>query len=122
MPEGIVDDDDNDSDTASEQTEDTSKVATTQVITEVINCSSSEDLLETEDSDGQCSEEQFELEQEQLETDQNVETVPVVADKGPCFEERLKLAQPIWYLPHINRATVVHYLQGKTVGVFIVRT
>lgn len=122
MPEGIVDDDDNDSDTASEQTEDPSKVATTQVITEVINCSSSEDLLETEDSDGQCSEEQFELEQEQLETDQNVETVPVVADKGPCFEERLKLAQPIWYLPHINRATVVHYLQGKTVGVFIVRT
>ncbi|OTF71659.1 Src homology 2 (SH2) domain containing protein, partial [Euroglyphus maynei] len=31
------------------------------------------------------------------------------------------MTQTIWYLPHINRATVVHYLQRKAVGVFIVR-
>lgn len=36
------------------------------------------------------------------------------------YEQRFKITQSIWYLPHINRATVVHYLQGKTVGVFIV--
>lgn len=37
------------------------------------------------------------------------------------MDDRLRLTQQIWYLPHINRATVVHYLQGKAVGVFIVR-
>lgn len=36
------------------------------------------------------------------------------------MDDRLRLTQQIWYLPHINRATVVHYLQGKAVGVFIV--
>nr|XP_027203919.1 protein sprint-like isoform X1 [Dermatophagoides pteronyssinus] len=41
--------------------------------------------------------------------------------KELSYDQRFKMTQTIWYLPHINRATVVHYLQRKAVGVFIVR-
>lgn len=116
LPEGSVDDVDYDSDTHSEV--DNADLKITQTKTKILtNGSSSEDLLETEDNseNSQSSEEE-----EQLEKNNDEAVAPVVASKGPNFEERLKLAQPIWYLPHINRATVVHYLQGKSVGVFIV--
>lgn len=36
------------------------------------------------------------------------------------MEQRLRMTTPIWYMPNINRATVVHFLQGKGVGVFVV--
>lgn len=36
------------------------------------------------------------------------------------LDERFRITQPIWYLPSVNRASVVHFLQGKPVGVFIV--
>ena len=50
------------------------------------------------------------------EMDNIYDETPELDDLDHC----LRITQPIWHLPHVDRATVVHYLQSKPVGVFIV--
>lgn len=51
--------------------------------------------------------------------DEGINTTPK-EDIEIDLDERFRITQSIWYLPSINRASVVHFLQGKPVGVFIV--
>jgi len=64
---------------------------------------------------GHSSSEEYTPEHDDDE-DNIYDETPELSDLNDC----LRITQPIWHLPHVDRATVVHYLQTKPVGVFIV--
>ncbi|XP_075589747.1 protein sprint isoform X5 [Dermatophagoides farinae] len=77
------------------------------------------DLAESDDLEGEEEEEDATTTTLTTVDTNNVNNLDSV--KELSYDQRFRMTQTIWYLPHINRATVVHYLQGKNVGVFIVR-
>lgn len=116
LPEGNVD---NDDEGQSEEKEDAAVMQWDHANVNVVEVNF-KSKINNEDSEDSAADVSYERGSD-IEGSENEDGADFDSNEALiAFKQRIRISQPIWYLPHINRATVVHYLQGKNVGVFIV--